>query len=342
VYQGVFGNGTAFPSWLALLLGLALAGYLTYALREVGSSPAPITYSILGFPNVGKTVYLTMLFRELATYQTAGFSFAPYGKPTIERVSSDVSTLSRGLWLPKTEPGLVFYYRALTSIGGDVFGVIKRRYVLEIADYAGEHIEEVAPIGEGFLHKGDFFKQVLQSHGVLLSVDSEFLLKASAGGVAAMEQALIAAIHVLAEEKGASERVLLKTPIALVFLKVDVVLDTEPLSKTEVLISSKFKELETARAKGTSGEIKVKEIEKELSNLKEELHQARKLQDAELQQIKQKVSQLVDVCQRRCANFSYFFVSSVGKINSDGTPPKEPKPFGIMDPLLWLLNKYNK
>ena len=45
---------------------------------------------------------------------------------------------------------------------------------------------------------------------------------------------------------------------------------------------------------------------------------------------------LVKWCTEHCSNFEMFLVSSVGYLE-DGHPPKELKPFGVIDAISWIL-----
>jgi len=114
----------------------------------------------------------------------------------------------------------VFPYRATASVRG---GFVRRTYKIEIADYAGEHISELNPSEAAWLHKTDYFKYVIQSDAVILTLDSAALLKADRTTREAIQNAYVAAFQVLAEEKGATEARRLRSPVAILFLKMDLV-----------------------------------------------------------------------------------------------------------------------
>lgn len=62
-----------------------------------------------------------------------------------------------------------------------------------------------------------------------------------------------------------------------------------------------------------------------------------------------KMNRLLEVCQKRCLSFNYFFVSSVGltvdKIDSISSkdsienPPKQLTPFNVTEPLIWVMKR---
>jgi len=196
---------------------LAAYGYL-FA-RLINRHPSTFSISLLGYPNTGKTVYLTTLFDLLQRASGPGIRFSPYGRETIEAVSNNLMALYTGNWLPRTPAGTVFFYRANATIGT---GLFRSRYKVEIGDYAGEQIGELNPADERWLHKSDYFKYVIQSDGVMLMVDSEVLVSADDAKVEEMQNGFIAAFQILAEEKGAVDNRRLRAPVALMFMKSDV------------------------------------------------------------------------------------------------------------------------
>lgn len=54
---------------------------------------------------------------------------------------------------------------------------------------------------------------------------------------------------------------------------------------------------------------------------------------------KTKMPELVSLCQKRCENFEIFPVSSVGEVGSRGQPPGRLNPYGVIEPLIWILEK---
>ncbi|MGD8458398.1 MAG: hypothetical protein PVF83_18640, partial [Anaerolineales bacterium] len=283
--------------------------------------------------------------------------FVPYGTQTSERVSNDLSTLAKGRWLPKTQPGSVFYYRAEVSIGEELFGIVRRRHKLEIADYAGEHFDEMVPYSSLWLHRGDYFKQVIQSDGVIIAADSEYLVNSSTGEVTTIENKMVTAINVLVESKGGTAEKRIKTPIALVFLKTDVVREgLEAISNLDENLNEKKKiynklidelqEIEKTEKNGERSEegkkleSEIQGLESEISILEDTYNELVEDDKEKLNILKDKLSNFIDVCGRRCEKFRYYFVSSVGRLSSQGEPPEILKPYGVEEPILWLLDEF--
>jgi hypothetical protein len=247
-------------------------------------NPATLRFSMLGFPRSGKTVYLTVLFDQLAQTVDAGISFRPYGSETIEAVNSNLMTLRRGKWIPATPINTVFFYRANVLLGS---GLLSRKYTLEIGDYAGEHIEEFNSGNEKWLHKTEYFKYVVDSDAVFMAVDIELVLSDDSERIREVEAALIAAMQVLLDRKGVVPGNKLRTPVALVLLKCDLMPN---------LLDSPMDDEPPAA-----------------------------------------LFRLTTFCKTSCQNFKLFYVSSVGTVMPDGTPPRNLHPFGVTRPVIWTL-----
>lgn len=268
----------------AALLGAMILYFILAFIQVINKNPIPLTISLLGFPSAGKTVFLTILFDQLQRIEDAGIQFSPYGQETVENVINNLNTLSRRIWLPATQPNTVLYYRANASIGS---GIFRNRYKIEIADFAGEKIEELEPSKEAWLHKSDYFKYVTQSEAVLLAVDCQVLITHDRVKIEEMQNAFVAAIQILIENKGVPENRMLHAPVALLFLKTDL------LKGSEIM-------------------------EEELPNM---------------------IPRLISVCEKRCENFQYFFVSSIGDLGHDGSPPETLNPKNVAKPIVWILKK---
>jgi hypothetical protein len=105
---------------------------------------------------------------------------------------------------------------------------VPRQYKIEIADYAGEHMDELNPAKPAWLHRTDYFKYVVQSDAVILTLDAARLLTADKATREAIQNAYVAAFQVLAEEKGATELRRMRAPVVLLFLKIDVLKGRAP------------------------------------------------------------------------------------------------------------------
>lgn len=209
---------------LVVVLTVFMTSIVVQTLYTINKNPISITVSIVGFPRVGKTVFLTMLFEELQKKQNSNIKFSPYGTETIERVIKDVNTLRNGEWLEKTQTNKVFFYRANASIKKVSIFLPRneQKYKIEIADYAGEYIDEFNPQHDNWLHRTEYFDYVVKSDAIFFALDiSKFLNE--------IEQyrkevdGIIAALQVLAEKKGAIHDEVVKEPIAILFLKSDLI-----------------------------------------------------------------------------------------------------------------------
>ena len=210
--------------WFTVFLG-AFVGliqiYVFLFLRILRRNPVSLTIALLGHPSAGKTVYLTVLFDELQRSQVPGIRFAPYGQETVERLATDITILGKGGWLPRTESGSVFYYRAYATLTG---GLVRKRFKLEIGDFAGERLGELDSADEKWLHKTEYFKYVIQSEAVLFAIDAHKLWTGPQTLVEETQNAFVAALQILAEAKGVTENRKLRAPVCLLFLKADLLL----------------------------------------------------------------------------------------------------------------------
>jgi hypothetical protein len=224
-----YGDGLR-PALMTAAFMTVAVGYGAVMMALVRRNPAPLSISLLGFPGSGKTVFLTVLFDALMSTAPPGLAFWPYGAETVEQVGEDVRTLMQRKWLPPTAPGQVFFYRANARVGS---GMLARRYKIEIGDYAGEHIHEFDTDHERWLHRTDYYKYVLQSDIVMLSVDCGTVLRSTSAERRRMEDSFVAALHLLMEHKGVAVGGKLRAPVALVFMKADLAASLELSSLRE-------------------------------------------------------------------------------------------------------------
>ena len=260
--------------WLYISIVMMFSVYVTFIFFKIRKNKKSVTIALLGFPNVGKTVYLTVLFNELQKTQDRNINFLPYGNETIDKVSSDISTLQLGNWLDRTAMEQFFYYRAITTIGG----AIKNTYKLEIGDFAGEKTLDLSNCK--WLHRDKYFDYTLQSDAIFLAISAHIFSDYSKK--IETINSMIAAINLLSQKKGYSDTQKMREPICLLVLKSDV-----------------------------------------LINFDEEEYLA-------------KISDLLNVCQKRSKFFKTFFVSSVGEVSGNSTP-KYLEPRNVVEPLLWVL-----
>lgn len=207
-------------SAIALVATLLLVtAYGASVILVIRLQPRPVPIALLGLPSSGKTVFLTVLFDQLGRRNVEGIAFAPYGSESIERVHTDLQTMLGGDWLPPTGDSDVFYYRANASIG---MGPFRKRLKVEIGDYAGENVSKLQESDTVWLHRSEYFKYVRQSDALLLAVDSWVLRTRSESEVQKMESSLIAALQVLMDRKGVAIGGKLRLPVAIVFMKCDI------------------------------------------------------------------------------------------------------------------------
>jgi GTPase SAR1 family protein len=229
VFNRVFLRDIVIEGSMELIIML-MASFITLAffysnIVLLQKHPTSITLSLIGFPGVGKTVFLTVLFDYLQREKDRQIRFAPYGQDTHEIVQSNLNQLSSGHFLSRTPMGEIIFYRAFATLQRMLY---RKKYKLEIADFAGENMQEFDPASEYWLHKGDYFSYAVQSNGIILALDCAQLIKTVQSPKEFHAQtekiinSYIVAFQILVEKKGAIENKRLKEPVSLLFLKSDL------------------------------------------------------------------------------------------------------------------------
>jgi len=223
-----------FRNLLTAVVSLMVGTAITYFSKLFSQTPSTLNISVLGYPYSGKTVYLTVLFNDLMTNQYQdGISFRTYGSETIERISTDYQLLSKGQWLPPTPNEGVFYYRATISLS------IFKNYKLEVGDYAGEKFKKELQANNNFFHKTEYFKYVVTSDIVFLAVDLDKVienLKNNVDYITGVESSFIAALNLMQENKNLGFNSQIKFPVALLFLKADLMeMEKENINDSRII-----------------------------------------------------------------------------------------------------------
>jgi len=225
---------------IALFVGSTVAIISMMYIRVFRETPSTLTISVLGYPNSGKTVYLTVLFNELLSNAAHDkISFVPYGSETMERVLIDYGKLKDGHWLTPTPSEGVFYYRAAASFSK------YRKYKLEIGDYAGEKFKEELKENNNFFHKTEYFQYVISSDIVFLAVDTELVLVNWNDGqyITNVENSFISALALMQASKNMGFNKQIKFPVALIFLKSDLLKDFSQKLNLDNMESQELPEL---------------------------------------------------------------------------------------------------
>jgi len=206
---------------LVLSLVLCITVFVIFIIRTFKVNNKSLTIALLGFPRIGKTVFLTVLFNELQKVKSDTINFLPYGNETVEKVTRDISSLQRGEWLPKTEVNQFFYYRATTTIGN----LIKRSYKLEIGDFAGERFNDLSDRQFNWLHRDVYFDYTTQSDAIFLAISAE-IFNDEYERIEVINST-IASLNILSQKKGYTDSQKMKEPICLLILKSDILYEKD-------------------------------------------------------------------------------------------------------------------
>jgi GTPase SAR1 family protein len=209
---------------MTAVLAIMISAFLSFFLRTLQKNPTPLRIGLVGLPGSGKTVYLSVLFHEIQAREDDAISFQPYGAETVEAVTRNINSLTRGEWLPSTDRGSVFPFRANARVAG---GFLPRRYTVEIGDYAGEHMKELDPTTEEWLHRTKYFEYLTGADVLLLAIDGERLVRDEPSRSEQMLNHIIASFQVLLDAKGLQPGRRTEMPVAILVLKADLITSKE-------------------------------------------------------------------------------------------------------------------
>ena len=227
-------------------------------------------------------MYLSVLFKEFINQKISNVFLSPYGVETTEEVTKNWNVLASGQWLKQTKVDKTFDFKAIATVGE---GIFEKRFKLDLADYAGENIEKFED--EKLLHKSKYFRYIIDSDVIFIAIDGlealNSIISKDKNEILTTENALIAALNLIKQEKNVPLGRKLKTPIGIIIMKSDLIRDY--LMKNEE-VSSSFAKLE----KGAR-------IEKFIDGLYRDL---------------------IEYCTLNCLNLEIFYVSSVGHLTEEG------------------------
>ncbi|QMW06359.1 hypothetical protein [Spirosoma foliorum] len=211
-----------FANLVDIVLPLFLVLYSINLIRTINRNPKSFSIALLGFPNTGKTVYLTVLFDLLQRKKTRSLIFSPYGAETIEQVAKDYNTLVSNNWLPRTSVNKVFFYRAYATLKRSPSFLLSKRFKIEVGDFAGEKFDELNPTSSSWLHRSEYFDYVITSDAIFLTLDVMYILDEKEEKILEYQNSFIVALNIYAEKKGLFENKKIDIPVSILFLKSDI------------------------------------------------------------------------------------------------------------------------
>ena len=214
-------KGIIYFSFVAILISFSIIWFAYELLAAKKNQHLKI--SILGRVAVGKTVYATVLFNELLMLNNKRYEFSIPDKKTTEIVLKGMRLLSNGKWLWSTAIGGGFSYKGLLMKSL----LTKRTYSVDVTDFSGE---EFQGLGEDrWFHNESFFQYIRESNIILFAVDaSEYGFKHF------NLYDFIATVNLLHVE---SYNKKINQPIALLFLKSDLIGGIENVESKEKVLS---------------------------------------------------------------------------------------------------------
>ena len=209
---------------IILLLLLSLIVFLQIFLfyRNSGLSPPSYRIAVIGFPKVGKTTLITILFRQLLNGERREHVFImPRGSSTIDKINDDYAKLDMNKKLAPTTDQDLFAYRFDMERGK----WFKQRYKIEIGDFPGEDSEQFAKDYDNKFHKTPYFKWMMEADAFMIIFDIADLLqneKIAKKNKTDFDSAIRSAWQHVAEYHSEGKRNLKDKPVVLVFAKSDL------------------------------------------------------------------------------------------------------------------------
>jgi hypothetical protein len=287
-----------FISILAVALGV-LSIWSTFQ-----QHPSLILISIIGLPQSGKTVFLSVLFDLLKSKKIDGITYSAYGTETLEEGRSNLILLKSNKGLRQTAISYVFPFRAIASLKS---GLNRKKFKIEIDDYSGEFSQEISDVE--LIRKSEFFHYVEKSNILFIAIDGDIILNSiinyDPSQTNSIENLYIGALELIREEKDIPLDKKMKTPVAIIFMKCD-------------LFYPYFKSIEDLAINGnsvTKWEPKHKAI------------------------LTQSIQRLIDYCDRNLSNHQIFFTSAVGNLD-ENYPPSVLNPENITEPISWAMHYF--
>jgi hypothetical protein len=271
---------------------------------------------LVGVPGVGKTVFLNVLFNELQ--RTSGFALDP---ETASRVLGTMNALSDGRWVTKTPDDFLYIYSA--RISSSWAGRSRRRgpaeYRLEMADVAGEQIGEFVPGQRHYRERSAYYRYALDSDALFFFIDYPALeLRAGepAEQLTRQTNELIFVIQAVADyaKVGPSER--LDRPLAIIITKCDLAAGIPIADGRDPLIAISFPPGESY-------------TEDRMESL---------LRHFDSSAAREEMRRLISIARARFNRVGVFGVSSVGRLDADGSLPERIAPVNVENPLNWVLS----
>ena len=161
-----------------------------------------------------------LLRNRLTTNPPENWHFSAYGDETREEVNRNFQRLQSKKWPPPTSPADPFPFRAKATSKG---ALLNDKYSLLIEDFAGEKSENLIDSEKKSKLQGtDFLQDVIRSDAVMLAIDIERILDYSTEENKNYQMEMVNTVNAMLEKKGIEPGQKMQSPLALLFLKSDL------------------------------------------------------------------------------------------------------------------------
>jgi GTPase SAR1 family protein len=211
------------PALYGAVTGVVATLIVAFSAARIMRQRLPVAYrvAVLGFPRSGKTTLIIAMFGEMFARRLVGYDVHPRGESTIERVNADLESLELGRPLGTTTDQDLFAFRADVIARG---GIFPRIFKVEIGDFPGEDTVKFAEEFGDWFHQTPYFKWAMEADAFIFVADLAAIRggDSAAPNVARTSRAIRAAWQRLQEHHLEGARRLSSKPVALVFMKEDL------------------------------------------------------------------------------------------------------------------------
>jgi hypothetical protein len=210
--------GVTAISYSAVIVALLFAGIFWFIYQATPLLPKSYHVAVVGYPLAGKSTMIASFYDE-GFARRLNATLRPRGASTIDTVDSMLRKVKSGHAIGPTSDQERFGFRA--DITWHKYG-IPRVYEVEFGDFPGRDSEAYASVKEPWLHKTEFFKWVVDSDAMVMTIDSGHYLLDGNEYVVLISGALRSFWQHFLDANRDRESQTRRHPLALVITKIDL------------------------------------------------------------------------------------------------------------------------